>query len=53
MSELGQWAEAKLRTVHRLRAALCSTDELPAAGRACQVAGRCCVGLDQGTQCTS
>ena len=33
MSELSQWAEAKLRTVHRLRSALYSEDELPAAGR--------------------
>jgi transcriptional regulator with XRE-family HTH domain len=51
MSELGQWAEAKLRTVHRLRSALYSEDELPAAGRACQVAGRCCVGLVEQAAC--
>ena len=51
LPELGEWAEAKLLTVHRLRSALYSTDELPAASRACAVAGRCCVGFAEQSAC--
>jgi hypothetical protein len=51
LPELGEWAESKLLTVHRLRAALYSTDELPAAGRTCAAAGRVCVGLVEQAAC--
>ena len=51
LPELGEWAEAKLLTVHRLRSALYSEDELPAAGRACTVGGRSCVGFAEQAVC--
>ena len=51
LPELGEWAEAKLLTVHRLRSALYSTDELPAAGRACAATGRSCVGMVEQAAC--
>ena len=51
LPELGDWAEAKLLTVHRLRAALYSMDELPAAGRACGTNERACSGFGEIANC--
>jgi transcriptional regulator with XRE-family HTH domain len=51
LPELGEWAKAKLLTVHRLRSALYSTDELPAAGRACRSNRRDCAGFEAEADC--
>ncbi len=51
MSELSQWAEAKLRTVHRLRSALYSEDELLPAWRACRSNRRDCAGFAAVADC--
>jgi transcriptional regulator with XRE-family HTH domain len=51
LSELGEWAEAKLRALHRLRAALYASDELPPALRTCVPDGPTCVGTAERAQC--
>lgn len=50
LPELGEWAEAKLQVLHRLRAALFATDELPVQ-RPCVQTARHCVGSVEGSQC--
>lgn len=50
LPELGEWAEAKLQVLHRLRAALFATDELPVQ-RQCVQTARHCVGSVEGSQC--
>ncbi len=51
LSELGEWAEAKLRSLHRLRAALIGSDELLPAWRACGSSDRSCVGFADLERC--
>lgn len=51
LPELGEWAEAKLRTVHRLRSALYSTDELLPAWRSCRSDRRDCAGFEARAWC--
>ena len=51
LPELGEWAEAKLQVLHRLRAALFATDELLPVQRPCVQTARHCVGSVEGSQC--
>ena len=51
LPELGEWAEAKLLTVHRLRSALYSEEELLPAWRACRSNRRDCAGFEAVADC--
>ena len=51
LPELGEWAEAKLLTVHRLRSALYSEDELLPAWRACRSNRRDCTESEDRAWC--
>lgn len=51
LSELSEWAEAKLRAVHRLRAALYASDDLLPAMRTCVPDSPSCVGTAERAQC--
>ena len=51
LPELGEWAEAKLRTVHRLRSALYSEEELLPAWRAWRSNRRDCAGFGAVADC--
>lgn len=50
LPELGEWAEAKLLTLHKLRSALYSSDEL-AGSRPCASAAPCCFGFSDQAVC--
>ena len=51
LPELGEWAEAKLRTVQRLRAALHAEDDHLPALRTCVAADRFCFGIAEQAAC--
>ncbi len=51
LPELGEWAEAKLRAIHRLRAALYAADELLPVQRPCVPGSPSCVGSAERAQC--
>jgi len=52
LTELAEWAEAKLRSVHRLRAALFPSDELLPAWRSCASSEHSCIGFAERARCT-
>lgn len=52
LPELSEWAEAKLRAIHRLRSALYATDEFLPAMRPCVPVSPSCVGTTERTQCS-
>ena len=51
LPELGEWAEAKLRAIHRLRASLYASDEFLPALRPCVPGSPSCVGTAERAQC--
>ena len=51
LPELGEWAEAKLRAIHRLRASLYSSDELLPVQRPCVPDSPSCVGTAERAHC--
>lgn len=53
LPELAEWAEAKLRSVHRLKSALYEPDELLPAQRSCAHQVSSCVGFAELIHCRS
>lgn len=53
LPELAEWAEAKLRSVHRLKSALYESDELLPAQRPCAHQVSSCVGFAELRHCRS
>ena len=51
LPDWGEWAEAKLRTVQRLRAALHAEDDHLPAFRTCAAADRFCFGIAEQAAC--